>query len=392
VYNLQAMNDSVFRGLPRGARVLVAMSGGVDSTVAAHRLVKAGFDVTGITMHLVSPDQKPVKGTQASDDRACCSITAAEDARRMANELEIPHYMLNLAEMFEEKVMLPSRIEYMLGRTPNPCVLCNRYMKFDILFKRADQLDCPYVATGHYARITEDEEGVTRLFRGADPSKDQSYFLSYLTGVELGQIIFPLGDDVKQSIRDEAAELGLKVADRPDSQDLCFIASGGIGPGPSDEETETISGDIVMTDGKKVGTHDGVAGFTVGQRKGIPGGMPEKMYVVSIDAVKNIVVIGTDKECFASDFTCRDISLVSEEKESERFKKELDIQVRYRSEAVKGKVSFRGDKGAVINLKEPVRAITPGQVAAFYDGDEVLGASMIIAVDNPHVKLEGEDR
>ncbi len=372
------MSDQAFRNIPKGTKILVAMSGGVDSSVAAYRLVQAGFEVVGVTMHLVPVEDKPTSGAQASDERACCSIAAAEDARRVADKIGIPHYMLNLAGMFDEKVMGPTRAEYARGRTPNPCVLCNRYMKFDALFERAAQLGCTHVATGHYARIVDDETGL-HLLRGVDPDKDQTYFLAFLTADELETIIFPLGWDTKASIREEASNIGLNVADRPESQDLCFFTSGtekdGIGAVGKGQP-----GEIVLTDGSAVGVHDGIDRFTIGQRKGVPGGMAEKMYVIHIDVEHDRVVIGTEKDLYASEFTIDDISLVSGDRETPVKFTNVEIQVRYRTKPVNGTVELLEGGTGVIQLEHPVRAITPGQVAVWYSGEEVIGAGTILSV------------
>ncbi len=367
------------RIIPERSKVLVAMSGGVDSSVAASRLVNSGFDVVGVTMHLVSIDDKPLSGAQADDERACCSISASENARRVASDIGIPHYVLNLSEEFHEKVIDPSRKDYARGRTPNPCVLCNVHLKFDVLLKRAAQLGCDYVATGHYSRIIENDSGL-HLLRGLDDSKDQSYFLSFLTDRELSKIIFPLGKDAKETVREEAKKLGLVSADRPESQDLCFFASGPSTTNSRDETSVGKSGQIATVNGEVVGTHSGIANFTIGQRKGIPGGMTEKMYVIKIDPDTGTVTIGVDADCYSSEFSLTDISLVNRSREFEKAGEDTEIQIRYRTQPMKGKLSTDGSGSGSVVLSEPVRAVTPGQVATFYDGDEVLGAGIIDVV------------
>ncbi len=358
------MPYDIKRNLPEDSKILVAMSGGVDSTVAASRLVRAGFEIVGVTMQLVPWED----------------ISAIESARRMAGEIGIPHFVVNLSDLFEEKVMAPARAEYSSGRTPNPCVLCNRFMKFDSLFKHADQMGCTHIATGHYARITEDSSGL-HLLRGIDTEKDQSYFLAVLTEKELARIIFPLGNDTKKSIRDEAVKIGLDAADRPESQDLCFFASSHDTSNSDLLMVDSSPGEIVKTDGTVVGRHDGIGGYTIGQRKGVPGGMPEKMFVVEIDPESNRVIIGTDKECYSSKFTVRDVSFVSQERDSARLDDYVGVQVRYRTRPVPGKIQLTEKNNAEIELYEPVRAITPGQIAVWYSDNEVLGAGTILEVE-----------
>jgi tRNA-specific 2-thiouridylase len=367
-------------GIAPGTRVLVAMSGGVDSSVAAYRLVKAGMDVVGVTMHLVSQMNKPIAGAQASDDRACCSLAAAEDARRVAAKLQIPHYVLNLAGLFEERVVEPSRAEYARGRTPNPCILCNRHMKFDVLFMRAGQLGCTHVATGHYAGIAHDSDG-WHLLKGIDPVKDQSYFLAFLTEKELPRIVFPVGTETKEAVKSEARRIGLKVADRPESQDLCFFAKGRE-PVKADDPFHSPHnpGEFVLTDGTVVGIHEGISRYTVGQRRGLPGGMHEPLYVIEIDPETNRVVVGIEAECFRPRFEVEDVSFVSENRDRGRLEGEVDIRVRYRTEPVTGMVTLTGGRAGRVELAKPVRAITPGQAAVFYDANEVLGAGTISKV------------
>jgi tRNA-specific 2-thiouridylase len=380
-YNHCGMSEAALRDLKAGTRVLVAMSGGVDSSMAAYRLTQAGLDVTGITMHLVPVRDRPRSGAQATIERVCCSLEAAESARGVAARIGIPHYMLNLADLFEEKVMGPTRSEYARGRTPNPCVLCNRYMKFDVLFRRAEQLGISYVATGHYARIVRDSTGL-HLFKGVDPEKDQSYFLAFLTEKDMGRILFPLGRDTKESVRAEAAGIGLKVADRAESQDLCFFASGFELPETEEAVVVGEPGEIVTSDGRVIGRHQGIGGYTIGQRRGIPGGMPGRMYVVGIDNEANRVVVGPDEELYSSRFTIEDVSLVSEDRDRLRLGDDLKIQVRYRTEPVSGKVELTRDGTGSIVLEREVRAITPGQIAVMYSGDEVLGAGTIRSVES----------
>jgi len=358
------------------------MSGGVDSSIAAHRLVSEGYDVIGITMHLVSDESKPVTGAQANDSLACCSIAAAEDARRVASFLGIPHYTLNLSDEFNEYVINPAREEYSRGRTPNPCILCNRFIKFKILLDRANQLDCAFVATGHYARIIHDGNGF-HLLRGIDTEKDQTYFLSFLTESELERIIFPLGNETKKSVRLEAKNLGLKVADRPESQDLCFLATGGSIIQNITEKLPAEKGTIERLSGEIIGYHDGISGYTIGQRKGIPGGQSEPLYVIKIDSEKNRVIVGTWEEGYASHFTVADMSFVSKKRFLERRSNEFFVQVRYRTKPIKCIIAQLDSdyRKAKISLDEPVRAVTPGQTAAIYAGDEVIGASIIDSVE-----------
>jgi tRNA-uridine 2-sulfurtransferase len=366
------------RDIKPGSNVLMAMSGGVDSSVAAHKLSLAGMNVLGVTMHLASEGDCSWKGAASTLERACCSIGGAVEARKVAEKIGIKHQVIDLSKEFDEFVVKPTQQAYSCGITPNPCIFCNRFIKFDQLFEWATRLECKYIATGHYAKIIRDESGL-HLLRGLDSSKDQSYFLSYLTDGKLERTIFPLGWTTKEIVRAEARELGLEVADRPESQDLCFF-----GNEKDDKSGESCpvggSGDIVTRDGEVIGHHTGIGAYTIGQRKGLPGGQPEPIYVVEIDPELNRVIVGTDSEGFASSFWVNELSLVAHRRDEKRLKEGTLIQIRYRSKPVLGRVNPDLSGGAFVMLSEPVRAVAPGQVAVFYIGDEVIGAGTISKV------------
>ncbi len=347
------------------------MSGGVDSSVAAYRLALAGFEVVGVTLRLI--DIEP--GKENERDRNRCPEKAAENARKTAARIGIPHYMLDLSELFREKVMGPAMDEYARGRTPNPCALCNRFMKFEALLEYADELECTLIATGHYARIVEDKSGI-HLLRGVDKEKDQSYFLAFLNESMLNRVIFPLGWKTKEDVRETAAEAGLDAVDREESQDLCFFALGVDRPALESGKVSSEPGDIVTRDGEVIGRHDGIRQYTIGQRKGVPGGMEERTYVVGIDADANRVIVGGEEDLYSSEFSVEDISVIKPGRDESRLKK-VEVQVRYRTPPVSGSVNLREGGTGTVRLEREVRAITPGQVAAFYAGDEVIGAGTI---------------
>jgi len=357
-----------FSDIAPGTRVLVAMSGGVDSSVAAAKLLEMGMEVVGVTMRLVRDETCGV-----DEEKACCSLEAAKVARKVAYSLGIPHEMIDLSEDFESMVLKPALDMYASGLTPNPCAMCNRFIKFDALFKLAESLRCMYIATGHYSRITCDSEGL-HLCRGVDPEKDQSYFLAYLTHDKLEKIIFPLGWSTKSSVREKASRLCLWNADRAESQDLCFL-SGDEGGLRHLRGEQVAPGEIVLTDGTVIGYHTGIHNYTVGQRKGLPGGQPEPLYVVEIDPSTNRVIVGTDDETYVREFNVQEVSLVDPKRDEPRLENVM-VQVRYRMNPVPGSVILEGEKGTV-RLETPVRAVAPGQIAVFYKGDEVIGAGMI---------------
>lgn len=352
-------------------KVMVAMSGGVDSSVAAGLLKEQGYDVTGITIKLWPKYIDPVE-----DEGGCCSLAAVEDARRVAQMLDIPYYVLNMQQDFQELVIDQFSSEYMQGRTPNPCIECNRSIKFGRLLEKASQLGIDYVATGHYARITRDDEsGISRLFRGKDHDKDQSYALYSLDQQSINRILFPAGDYRKDEIRDLAHKYGLKIANKPDSQEICFI--------PDNNYKDFLTthagavqkpGDIVDTRGKILGKHNGIFNYTIGQRKGLGLAVGEPVYVVDINPEKNTVVVGTNTEVFSTSFTVSDFNWITGFPPADSFS--AQVMIRYNAAPQSADIEVEGDY-VRITFAKAQRAITPGQSAVIYLGDEVLGGGVI---------------
>ena len=357
--------------------VVVAMSGGVDSSVAAGLLLRQGYDVVGITMQIWQESATETKGA------GCCSLGAVEDARRVAAKLGIPHYVLNFREFFAEKVIANFVDEYKRGRTPNPCVNCNRYVKFDALLFKARALGAEYLATGHYARVEFDEDARRwTLRRALDHAKDQTYALYHFTQDELAHTLMPLGMVTnKAETRAIAEELGLAVSHKPDSQEICFVQGGSYTDFLAQTAPETLQrGDIVDTTGKRRGSHDGIAFYTVGQRKRVNVGSPIPLYVVDINAETNTIVVGGNDDLMAAGLTAQDINWVGLAGVQES--RPVLVKIRYNMEAVPAIVQ----KGAwgdeiVVRFDTPQRAVTPGQSVVLYDlsGDSVLGGATIHA-------------
>jgi tRNA-uridine 2-sulfurtransferase len=348
-------------------RVLVAMSGGVDSSVAAALLVEQGYDVVGVTMKLFCHgDEVP--------DRPCCSLDSINDARRVCVRLGVPHYVLNMQSAFGRDVVDDFVSEYARGRTPIPCVRCNTFTKFRDLVHRADEIEARWVATGHYARVADGE-----LHRGADPAKDQSYFLWGIDRSVMRRLMLPVGDQTKTETRAVAHRLGLEVvAEKIESQDICFVPDGDhtavlrrrLGP----DAPALTQGPILRSDGSIVGRHDGFARYTIGQRRGLPGGFSEPMYVVEIRPETRAVVIGPRAELLGRGVVARELNwLTAAPTVGDR----VGVQVRHRAPPAIAEIVRLDADSIELALDEPVAAITPGQSLVLYDGARVLGGGII---------------
>lgn len=348
-------------------RVLVAMSGGVDSSVAAARLVAQGFETVGVTLHLWDyPDDGSVKGR-------CCAPEDVYDARRVADRLGIAHYTFDRRELFAKEVVAPFVDAYLDGTTPSPCTRCNRGVKMRELLALADRFDADAVATGHYARI--DRQGmVPRLSRAADLTKDQSYFLYTLDRASLSRLVFPLGDATKQDVRSEAVALGLPGAHKGESQELCFVPTGRYDEFVAARADERARpGPIVDEAGRTVGTHDGLFRFTVGQRKNLGVAVGHRAYVTSLDPTTRTVHLGTRESLMARRAELFDVTLA----EGVELPLRADVVVRYRAKAMAARIVASAGRPIEVTFDEPVAAVVPGQVAVFYDGDIVLGGGTI---------------
>jgi len=347
-------------------RVVVAMSGGVDSSVAAGVLLRQGYDVLGVTMRLWSDSvaEGPL--------RPGCCVLGADDARAVCRVLGIPHQVVNFEREFEREVVDYFCRDYEMGRTPNPCLACNDRLKFKTLLEHATALGADYLATGHYARIRRDETGRYELLRALDETKDQSYALFTVGQAELARLLFPVGEHRKTEVRDLASQWGLAVAEKRDSFDICFVPEDyrSFIAGRVDQEP----GEIRDTSGRAVGKHTGIGGYTVGQRHGLGVATGERRYVVAIDRFENAVTIGGEDDLLCDGLLAEELRWVSDEAPSGEI--EVEAQVRYRAPAVPATVSIRGES-ASLRFREPQRAITPGQAAVFYDGERVLGGGII---------------
>ena len=364
--------------------IAVARSGGVDSSAVAALLQAQGHPVVGLTLQLWN--QRRLAGYEGMPENVqgrCCSIDDVYDARRVAEHLDIPYYLVNAQERFEDEVVRPFVAEYLAGRTPIPCTLCNNHLKFDALLLTARQIGAERIATGHYARNRFDEaRGRWVLSRPEDRSKDQTYFLFGLTQDQLSRTLFPLGDMQKPDVREMAAEQGLALAQKPDSQEICFIPGGSYSQflkAYLDEQGRDLpdsSGELVTAGGEVVGHHEGIHGFTVGQRKGLGLSSPEPLYVLKIHPDSHAVEVGPDTALLSRTLVADRLNWVSIAAPTEPVR--VNIKIRHRHEPAPATLRVTGPDTIEATFDEPQRAITPGQSAVFYQGDEVAGGGWIV--------------
>jgi tRNA-uridine 2-sulfurtransferase len=363
--------------------IAVAMSGGVDSSTVAAMLRSDGHNVIGLTMQLWN--QRRLAGREGMPESVqgrCCSIDDVYDARRVAQQIGIPYYVVNHEERFERDVVRPFVEEYLSGRTPIPCSLCNNHLKFDQLLIVAQQIGAERVATGHYARVGYDEARRRWLLkRPADHSKDQTYFLFGLTQEQLSCTLFPLGDMTKPQVRELAAKRGLSIAEKPDSQEICFVPGGDYKRfidaylAEQGESLPDTAGELVTTAGEVIGEHTGIHNFTVGQRKGLGLATGSPLYVIQISGAQKQVVVGGDEHLYSRTLRAKRVNLISVDDLHDSMR--VTAKIRHRHEPAPATIERTSTDEILATFDEPQRAITPGQAVVFYDGDVVVGGGWI---------------
>jgi tRNA-specific 2-thiouridylase len=364
--------------------IAVAMSGGVDSSTVAAMLRAEGHDVIGLTMQLWN--QRRLAGRDGMPEQVqgrCCSLDDVYDARRVARQIGIPYYVVNHEERFEREVVRPFVEEYLSGRTPIPCSLCNNHLKFDQLLIVARQIGAERVATGHYARVAYDESRDRWLLkRPADTSKDQTYFLFGLTQDQLSRTLFPLGDMTKPQVRELAHRQGLAIAEKPDSQEICFVPGGDYKRfidaylAEQGESLPDTAGELVTTDGAVIGEHAGIHNFTVGQRKGLGVATGSPLYVIQISGAQKQVVVGGEENLYSTTLRTKRVNLISVDDLREPMR--VSVKIRHRHEPAPALIERAAADEILVTFEAPQRAITPGQAAVFYDGDAVVGGGWIV--------------
>lgn len=356
-------------------KVVVGMSGGVDSSVAAYLLKEQGYDVIGVTMQIWQDEELAVQ----EENGGCCGLSAVDDARRVANDLDIPYYVMNFKKEFKENVIDYFVDEYLNGRTPNPCIACNRYVKWESLLRRSLSIGADYIATGHYARVVQLENGRFTLQTSKTSAKDQTYALYNLTQEQLAHTLMPVGAYTKDEIRKIAEKINLRVANKPDSQDICFIPDGDYASFIEEEtKTEIPEGNFVTETGEVLGRHKGITHYTVGQRKGLGIALGYPAFVLEIRPETNEVVLGTKEASMTTTLHADHLNFMSVEDLTE--KKRVFAKIRYNHKGAYCTVEKSGDDEILCTFEEPQRAVTPGQAVVLYDGEHVLGGGTITGI------------
>ncbi|MCL2865855.1 MAG: tRNA 2-thiouridine(34) synthase MnmA [Lachnospiraceae bacterium] len=355
------------------SKVIVGMSGGVDSSVAAYLLKKQGHDVVGVTMQIWQTEDL----CQIEEEGGCCGLSAVEDARKVASVLDIPYYVMNFRKEFQTQVIDYFVNEYLQGRTPNPCIACNRYVKWESMLERSLKIGGDFIATGHYGQIEKLENGRYSLRRSSTLAKDQTYALYNLTQEQLAKTLMPCGAYTKDEIREIAKKINLPIADKPDSQDICFVPDGDYAAFIEKETTEVIRpGNFVLSDGEIIGQHKGIVHYTVGQRKGLGLAMGEPVFVLEICPNRNEVVIGTHEETLTTTLRANQLNFmsISDLLEPQR----VFTKIRYNHQGAWCRIEKTDADEVLCTFEEPQRAVTPGQAVVFYKDDFVVGGGTIL--------------